>query len=467
MVGFMVTDLNRVVKARQSTQRYLTLTHLVNMCVDQDTMKVFRQAAIKLLNSLSRAPDPVRVETIDPEGTILKFNLADIGWSLDDWNVLIASYPYTATPDSELSRTLAKATSTTLPYVRADWLASNATQPQLYYSLMKLPNKFQDFAQQQGIDVAADIKNLTAQRAGFGKSNVTQNNRVIERHPSRTGYFWVTYDFAGGKDRQSIFDFPVGPGGDTGFSHDSSETFFSLPNGFQGYYLSKASGERFDRSLPGVARDQSQRIVTVTRGIACMSCPDGGLERAKGEIRDLVLSGRTFPRDVRDTVEGLYPPQEKMDSLFDDDIRRYANAMGRAGLDPDLRLNGVEMITAMSNRYDSDLDLPTVATELGLTISDYNQSVDEAAGKFRPLLRRLTQGKISRDDFERNFRDLADGLTDLALLPVSNKPKAALVQGQGQMQGQPTPSQVQIQKPPYQAPRPQYQPQRPSYQRGY
>ena len=462
MVGYIVTDLNKVIRTRQSTQRYLTLTHLANLCAGDEAMRVYRQAAIKLLNSLSRAPDTVKLETIDPEATILKFNLVDIGWSADDWNFLIASYPYTAAPDSELSRTLAKATATTLPYVRADWLASNATQPQLYYSLLKLPTKFKEFAQSQGIDVAADIRNLTAQRAGFQKSSVTQNNRMIERHPSRTGYVWMTYDFAGGRDRQSIFDFPVGPGGNTGFSHDSSETFFSLPNGFQGYFLSKASGERLDRGLPGVVRDQSRRIVTVTSGIACMSCADGGLERAKDEVRDLVLSGRTFPREVRDAVEGLYPPQEKMDSLLDDDIKRFTSAMNRAGLDPDLRLNGIEMIGAMSNRYDDDLDLPTVAAELGLTVSDFNESVEEAAGKFRPLLRRLTQGKIPRDQFERDFRDLADGLTDLELLTIAGKPKTVAVQQQGQGQ-----APIQVQQPRYQPPRPQYQQPRVPYQRGY
>lgn len=464
MVGFMVGDLNRVIKSRQSTQRYLTLTHFANLCVGNDAMNVYRQAAIKLLNSLSRASDPIRVDTIDPEGTILKFNLVDLGWSLDDWNNLLTFYPYTAAPDSELSRTLAKATSTTLPYVRADWLAATATQPQVYYSLMKLPAKFQEFARQQGVDVAADIKNFTAQRAGYGQSVFTQNNRIVERHPSKTGYFWMTYDFAGGKDKQSIFDFPTGPGGDSGFSFDSSETFFSLPNGFQGYYLSKASGERLDRSLPGVARDQAQRVVTVIRGIECMSCQDGGLERGKGEIRDLILSGRTFSRDIRDTVDGLYPPQDKMDALVAGDMQRYASAMSRAGIDPSLTLNGVEMMTALANSYNSDLDLPTVAAELGLTVADYNDSVNEAGGKIRPLLRRLGQTKISRDDFERNYRDLADALTDLALLTVA---KQKAVAAQAQVQPAPAAVPVQVQRPPNQPPRPQYQPPRPTYQRGY
>ncbi|MBI3702032.1 MAG: hypothetical protein HY242_16520 [Afipia sp.] len=466
MVDVMVGDLNKVIRNRQATQRYLTLTHLANLCVGEDAMKVYRQAAVKLLNSLSRAPDPIKVEAIDPEGTILRFNLVDLGWSLDDWNALLAFYPYLAAPDSELSRTLAKTTSTALPYVRADWLASNATQPQLYYSLLKLPGRFQDFAQQQGIDVAGDIRNLTAQRAGFQKSNITQNNRIIERHPSRTGYFWITYDFAGGRDKQSIFDFPVGPGGESGFSHDSSETFFSLPNGFQGYYLSKASGERLDRGLPGVVRDQSRRIVVVTPGIVCMSCPDGGLERANDEVRNVVLTGRSFPRDVRDGVDGLYPAQDKMDALLNGDIQRFTSAMNRAGLDPDLKLNGVEMINAMSNRYDDDLDLPAAAAELGLSLADYNDSVAEAGGKIRPLLRRLSTGKIARDEFERNYRDLADALTDLTLLPVPPKPKGNAA-GTAAVTGQ-APPVVQVQKPPYQPPRqPQYQPSRPTYQRGY
>lgn len=454
VVGFIVTDLNKQIRTRQATARYLTLTHLANVCVGEEAMTAFRQAAIKVLNSLSRAPDPVKIETIDPEGTILKLNLIDLGWGPDDWDTLLAAYPYTVAPDSELSRTLATATKTPLPYVKADWLASTATQPQLYYALMKLPNTYQELAKSQGVDIDANIRNLTAQRAGFQKSNVTQNNRVIERHPSRTGYFWVAYDFAGGKDRQNIFDTPVGPGGN-GFRHDSNETFFSLPNGFQGYFLSKASGERLDRGLPGVVRDQSRRLVTFTPGIACMSCQDGGLERGKDEVRALVLSGRTFPRDVRDAVDGLYPPQEKMDTLIDDDMKRFASAMNRAGLNPDLRLNGVEIIGALSSRYEDDLDLPLLAAELGLTVPEFNEAANEVEAKFRPLLRRAAQGRIPRDQFERDYRGLAEGLTDLEAVTVAAKPKPRQAQ----------PQQV---KQPYQPPKPPaYQQPRASNQGRY
>ncbi|WP_436425189.1 hypothetical protein, partial [Enterococcus faecium] len=80
-----------------------------------------------------------------------------------------------------------------------------------------------------------NIRNFVAQRAAFQRSGVSQNNRLIERHPSRSGFFWTSYDFAGNRDRQSLFSFPLGPNGPNAFHHDGGETIFSLPNGFQAY----------------------------------------------------------------------------------------------------------------------------------------------------------------------------------------------------------------------------------------
>jgi hypothetical protein len=47
-------------------------------------------------------------------------------------------------------------------------------------------------------------------------------------------------------------------------------------------------------------------------------------------VRELVLQGRTFPKDVRDAVEGLYPRHDKMDALIEGDAKRFADAMKRA-----------------------------------------------------------------------------------------------------------------------------------------
>ncbi len=83
---------------------------------------------------------------------------------------------------------------------------------------------------------------------------------------------------------------------------------FSLPNGFQGYYLSSATGARLDKGPTTIVRDPSRKDSAVTNGVSCMGCHDQGLRRARDEVRDIVLGSRTLPREVRDKVEALHPP---------------------------------------------------------------------------------------------------------------------------------------------------------------
>ncbi len=42
------------------------------------------------------------------------------------------------------------------------------------------------------------------------------------------------------------------------------------------------------------------------------------------------------------------------------------------GLDPTLKLNGVEMINAVQKRYEDDLDLTLAAAELGIQVRQFS-----------------------------------------------------------------------------------------------
>ena len=79
---------------------------------------------------------------------------------------------------------------------------------------------------------------------------MSKNNRLIERHTIPTGYFWTSYDFKGDRPKQSLFVHPLGPDGADGFKHDGGETIFSLPNGFQAYYLNTATAPALTRARP-------------------------------------------------------------------------------------------------------------------------------------------------------------------------------------------------------------------------
>jgi hypothetical protein len=428
LIELMAADLEQLPTTRRKGTRYLTLAHLKNVCTDEAELKVYRQGAIKLINSLSRSSDVVRLETVDSDGTLLRVNLDDLGWTGADWNTVLGLYPYNTQPLTAIAAVLERATGTRLPYIRADWFAFNASRPGLYDKLVKLPRTFQELARQEGVDLAGDIKNLLVQRAATQKSGVSRNNRLIERHRSKVGYFWTSYDFGGNTGRQNLFEHPLGPEGTDAFQHDGGETIFSLPNGFQAYYLNNARGAALNEGPTNIVQDPTNKNLTVVNGISCMGCHDQGMRKMKDEVRELVLASRTFPPTVRETVAALYPPVEKMDAVIEEDAARFRNAMGRAGLDPTLKLRGLEMITALMKRYENDLDLTSAAAELGIAPKDFPSAAKDANGKLRILVRRLAQGSVPRDQFEAQFAALSADMTDDQPVPTgftaANRPSA-------------------------------------------
>ena len=138
---------------------------------------------------------------------------------------------------------------------------------------------------------------------------MSKHNRLIERHTIPTGYFWTSYDFKGDRPEQSLFVHPLGPDGADAFKHDGGETIFSLPNGFQAYYLNTAPGARLDKGPTEIVLDDSQLDRAVTNGISCMGCHNQGIRQGTDEIRKHVLADRTFSKEVRTDVEALYPSQ--------------------------------------------------------------------------------------------------------------------------------------------------------------
>jgi len=448
MVEIVAADLGRIQSVRAKTTRYLTLTHFANLCVDDGVLNVYRQAVIKLLNSLSRSSEVVRLETIDPRQSIIRINIADLGWSAADWDAVLAVYPYGALPDTALNAVLERATQSKLAFVRADWFAFAASRPPLYGKLLALPPTLRALARDQGVDVEANIKNFLAQRAGFQKSGESLNNRLVERHPSRAGYFWMTYDFAGNRGRQNLFEFPLGPSGDQGFAHDASAAIFSLPNGFQAYYQSNAKGDVADRGPTQIVRDPNNPDLAVTTAISCMGCHEGGVRAAADEIRASALKGNQLPRSTRDAIEGLYPAAEKMERLVEGDAARFSGAMVRASLDPTLKLAGVEMITALSRQYERNVDATFAAAELGLTPEEFAKNMGDADKKLRGFLRRLQQGPTPRDQFEAVFADLVDAITDDEAVRPAPPAKTAQPAQPARVSPPPTPTRAAPPPPP-------------------
>jgi hypothetical protein len=459
LVEMIAGDLDKLPSARAKTTRYVTLTQFVNLCAEEAVLNAYRQAVVKLLNSLSRSADVVRLETVDPAQSIIRFNLADLGWSAADWDTVMAAYPYGTLPDSTLTAVLERATASKLPYVRGDWLAFAATRAPLYGKLHAQPNTLKALAAAQGVDIEGNIKKFLAQRAGFLKSGLAVNNRVIERHPSRAGYYWITYDFTGSREKKNVFDFPLGPGGENGFAHDSSLIIYSLPNGFQAYYHANAKGEFVDKAPGQLFRDPNSVDSVVVTGISCMGCHGSGLRTIGDEIRAAALKSGQLPKAARDQIEGLYATPEKLERLFVEDANRFNAALARAGLDPNLKLADIEIVSSLSKFHEQNLDVALASAELGLTPEQLGKSTADADRKLRPFLRRLLEGPVSRDQFEAVFASLVDSITDDQSVKIA-PPKPEVP---AKAEAKPAPAKAAPAKPAPQRPAPGYNPGGPGY----
>jgi hypothetical protein len=92
--------------------------------------------------------------------------------------------------------------------------------------------------------------------------------------------------------------------------------------------------------------------------------------------------------------------------------------MARAGLDPALKLSGVEMINALAKRYEDDVDVTLAAAEFGLDKQAFRAQASATDGRFNLMLRRLEQGSVPRDQFELVFRELAAQLPSLRVVAI-------------------------------------------------
>jgi formylglycine-generating enzyme required for sulfatase activity/mono/diheme cytochrome c family protein len=404
--------------------RYLTLTHLYNAGVSDDELENHRRGLSKLLNSLSWGREIVRPRPIDPARTAFRIDLRDFDWDAGTWQTILARYPYGLVSDGPAARRVQAFTGAALPHVRGDWFVFAASRPPLYHDVLGIPASDRELERRLEIDVAANIRRDRVARAGFNDSGVSRNNRLIERHRSRHGAYWKSYDFAGNDGRRNLFEHPLGPSGARVFEHDGGEIIFSLPNGLQGYMLVDAGGRRLDVAPVKVVSTREPGRPEVVNGVACMRCHSRGMIVKDDQVRRAVLAGGGFSAEEKDTVRALYPVKEEFDRLLREDAERFRRAVEKAG-------DGVEKtdtVALLAERFEEDLDLKRAAAELGLRPAELLRGLGKSARLGRALAPLRVGGAVKRDTFVGAF---AAAAADLDLGEVLPAGAAVLAAGRG------------------------------------
>lgn len=391
--------------------RYVTLTHLLDACVSPVALEGYRQAIAKVVNTLSWGPEPIRLEAFGPDNTILKLDLGQLGWVGAHWDKLIQAYPYATLPPSRLSDSIRRQTATPTPAVRGDWLAHAGTATSLYARLLGLPGRLANLQRILNIDIEADIRTAKARRAGLSQSAVTRANRLVERHPTRIGSLWIAYDFATNEGRQNLIANPLGPAAGAvvkvPFRHDATRALFTLPNGFVAYSLNDARGDRIEAPSEAVERPEVAWSGANANAAACMACHRTGPIAIRDIIRGQTEADVAAPKDLRDQILALYAPQAEIDGIVAEDQERYAAAQRKAGIDPDLLVQGLEPVAALAREYTRDVGLFRLAAEAGLTVPETRKRLAQLPIDLVYSARRILAGTAPRAETDRLLLRLA------------------------------------------------------------
>ena len=421
----MARDLGKLDRDSSEHARYLTLTNWHNhQNVTDRELEQFRHGVVKLLNSVSRSPQVLgldtaktehRVVAVDAERTIFRLDLRHLDWTKADWDNVARHDPYAFVLQSEDGKAVTKATSSALPFLRADWFVFAVSQPPLYHELAGIPATLEELETSLGIDRLKAIREGKVARAGFDHSQVSVNNRLLERIVllSRRGGYHLSYDFASNTGDQNLKDNPLGPVGALeskfAFRHDGGEAIFTLLNGYQAYALVTAAGLRIDTAPQNIVSENGGVIIN---GISCISChyegmkPERGLARLKtlDEVAPAAaLNNRRFSEADRLAVAKLYLSHEQFEKLLEQDRDRFLTALKDAGIE---QHGSDEPVRLLFNCFTRDLDLNTVAADFGLSPDECRAKLN-LEGETRQLLARLERGGLKRQLYLTEFRTIA------------------------------------------------------------
>ena len=289
-----------------------------------------------------------------------------------------------------------------VPFVHADWFLATASSPPLYHDILGLPETDRELEARLEVDVVENIRNAAGKRvwrAGFNDSGVSNHNRVVERHVSRYGAYWKSYDFAGSVGTQNIFTHPLS------FEHDGGEIIFNLPNGLQAYYLADTGGRQLDAAPIDIVSNPAASDPTVRNGLSCIGCHTEGMKDFEDQVREVVRQNPKPPFD-KDRALRLYTEKATMDVLLDEDTARYRKALEAAGG----IFGGIEPVQRFYEAFWRPLDADHAAAAVGLQTAVFLKKIRQNVGLKNLGLLVLESGTMKRDAWTSKFNDVVFAL---------------------------------------------------------
>ena len=411
--------------------RYFTMTHLYNAGESAEALHAYQRALSKLVNSLSWGRKVINPRSIDPKETVFYIDLRDYEWEIgtNRWTMIEAESPYniefnapTQTALHNKLTNLREAMDCEVPFIHVDWFLATASLPPLYHDILGLPETDRELEERLEVNVVENLRNAAGKRvwrAGFGDSGVSNHNRVVERHTSRYGAYWKSYDFAGSVGTQNIFTNPLS------FTHDGGEIIFNLPNGLQAYYLADAGGRRLDKAPIDIVSNPATSDPTVRNGLSCIGCHTEGMKKFEDQVR-IVVEKNPNPPFSKARALNLYVDKATMAALVAEDTIRYREALEETG---DV-FGGIEPIQRFHEAFQGPVDAAHAAAAVGLEPQTFLGRIRQNTSLQNLGLLVLETGTVKRDTWTSKFSEVIFALDFPQQRITTDEPQTERIPGE-------------------------------------
>lgn len=392
-------DIEQVEPSRRRFIRYFSLNHLAEARQEPAVGHVAADALRLVLTSFSRTSEPARVTPV-AGGTLLRADLSSMALPLDILARVDAAYPLNWRANGQAGVDQDKVrqeTGSPVAVMALDWFIRMATLPPLYPDLADIPETLGSFATDQGFTLCPP----SGMRAGVRKSGVSQYHRVVSRHASTFGGFWLSYDFGRRGGTADIVDHPLGPrcpGSSNAFEPDGNEVIVPGPSGLFRYALYDGDGRRLDVDAPrDIVQDGTRAI---SNALSCMGCHYGGLLPAQDIVRDSLAGSAADTATLRQ----LYVPPDEFERTMAEDNDAYRASVMRAGASP---VHHQSPVVAVARRFERNATVAEAAALVGVQEATLRASL-QAMPSNAPIRSLLTADGMERGAFLDAFPSLVE-----------------------------------------------------------
>ena len=324
----MIEDIQRINQQDALQTRYLVACNFYNQGKSEQDMRRILSGANKAVNGISLAIQPFTVDPINGVDCIYRLELDRFKKTKEDWRLIERNANIPVISNTVRGQTLRFLTGTNTPWLFASDFAATITPIDnaaddcgIYCVLLRQPDDFEEFMEQQGIDFERSIRLRDAVFAGISDSQIAlQKDRLIMGLKTDFGFCWITFD-ASLLDDDNLFanpfiDFLEFIDGirrtDKIFDAKASETICQLPNGLlmnyrlAGYSNGKFGAPAFSAPPDIVANIDSPDIVPQVEINLCQKCHKGGIIYVQDDVTNQVQFNPAFNSDEKKIVDNFF-----------------------------------------------------------------------------------------------------------------------------------------------------------------